>query len=147
MARGYSCFSRYDGHRRPRATNPCSCSALSATSEAAPATEVTASVVAWAVAARPATLVLISFVVAVCSSTAPATDVLPVTDPVDQLGDALDRGGGLSAVFLEGEDLLGDAIGGGGGLPGKVLDLAGDDREALSRLAGPSSLDGGVECQ
>lgn len=70
-------FSRYRGQRRPRATNPCSCSALSATSEAALATAATASVVPWAVEATPATLVLISFVVAVCSSTAPATDVCP----------------------------------------------------------------------
>ena len=71
--------------------------------------------------------------------------VLNVVDARDDLGDLADGGDGALGVSLDRFDLGGDIRGGGGGLLGEFLDLIGDDREALARLAGAGGLNGGVE--
>ena len=50
-------------------------------------------------------------------------------------------------VALDRLDPAGDVLGGPGRLLRQLLDLVGDDREALARLAGAGRLDGGVERQ
>ena len=48
---------------------------------------------------------------------------------------------------LDAGDLLGDLAGGARRLVGQVLDLAGDDGEALAGITSPGRLDGGVQSQ
>src|SRR5437879_2601371 len=66
----------------------------------------------------------------------------------DLAGGALDGGGALADGADAGADGLGERPDRAErllGRPGEVLDLAGDDAEALAVLAGASGLDGGVE--
>jgi hypothetical protein len=55
------------------------------------------------------------------------------------------RTGGAGDARPDGVDPGTGPAGGLRGLPGQVLDLAGDHAEALTGLAGPGGLDGGVE--
>ena len=73
--------------------------------------------------------------------------VLDVVDLVDDLADLGDGFDGAFGVALDGLDLAADVLGGLGGLLGQLLDLVGDDGEALARLAGAGRLDGGVQGQ
>ena len=61
---------------------------------------------------------------------------MPLMAPTAPFRRALDRG-----------DLRRDLLGRLAGLRGQRLDLAGDHRKALARLAGARRLDGGVERQ
>ena len=58
------------------------------------------------------------------------------------LADRLDRAAG---VGLDRLDAAGDVLGGAGGLLRQLLDLVGDDGEALAGLPGTGGLDRGVE--
>ena len=63
----------------------------------------------------------------------------------DRLADTADRVDCAAGFGLDGADPVGDIPGYLGGLLGQRLDLAGDDRESLARLAGALRLDRGVE--
>ena len=65
----------------------------------------------------------------------------------DDRGDLLDRGHRRGGVALDGQHPLGDVLGRLRRLLRQLLDLVGDDREALAGLAGPGRLDGGVQRQ
>ena len=73
--------------------------------------------------------------------------MLDVVDLVDDLADLPDRLDRALGVGLDRLDLPADVLGGLGRLLGQLLDLVGDDREALARLAGAGRLDRGVEGQ
>ena len=53
----------------------------------------------------------------------------------------------LLRAFLDRLDLLADVLGRLGGLLGQLLDLVGDDREALARFAGAGRFDRRVQRQ
>ncbi len=104
----------------------------------------------WAISEEPraasARFVEISFVVLVCCSTAAAmalwmSEILLMISPMMC---RWPRTAPLVSV-LDHLDLLLDVLGGLGRLLGEVLDLVGDDGEALARLAGAGGLDGGVQ--
>ena len=71
-------------------------------------------------------------------------NVVDLVDDLADLGDGLDRPLG---VGLDGLDLAADVLGRLGRLLGQLLDLVGDDGEALAGLAGPGRLDGRVQGQ
>jgi hypothetical protein len=75
---------------------------------------------------------LISLVVALCSSTAAAVTRLDVVDRVDHVGDVAECLHDRCGVDLDRTEARADVLGGAGCLPGQVLDLAGDDGEALA---------------
>jgi len=66
-------------------------------------------------------------------------------DLVDHVGDARDGLRGVHGVVLDGLDALGAVVGRPGRLLRQLLDLVGDDGEALARVAGPRRLDQGVQ--
>ena len=70
---------------------------------------------------------------------------LPVGDLRDDRGDLLDRRDRRRGVALDREHPAGDVLGRLRRLLRQLLDLVGDDGEALARLAGPRRLDGGVQ--
>ena len=72
---------------------------------------------------------------------------LRLDDPLDDLLDAAQRGAGGLDVAPDRIDDPADPLGRLGRLPGEVLDLTGDDGEALARLPRPRRLDGRVQRQ
>jgi hypothetical protein len=96
-------------------------------------------------AAASAMLRPISWVVAVCSSTAAAMVVWNWSIRGDHLGDVGDRGDRVADVALDRHDPLPDLVGRLRRLLSQILDLAGHHREPLSGLAGAGGFDGGVE--
>ena len=89
----------------------------------------------------------ISLVVAVCSSTAEAivvcrSEICATIEEISSI--AVDRRRG---VALDRRHPPGDVLGRLRRLLRELLDLVGDDREALAGLTGPRGLDGGVERQ
>ena len=83
--------------------------------------------------------------VAACSSTAVAMAVCSSSTAAMASAMRASASPARDGVGLDRLDPGDDVAGRAAGLLREVLDLAGDDREALARLAGPGRLDGGVE--
>ena len=89
----------------------------------------------------------ISLVVAVCSSTAEAMVVCRSEICATIVRDLLDRRDRGRGVALDGQHPAGDVLGRLRRLLRQLLDLVGDDGEALAGLPGPGRLDRRVQRQ